>query len=297
MVIKENIKMRKALGRGIDSLITKVQSNDISGDLVQKIPVSKIVPNPYQPRRAFDEARLAELSESIKSGGLLQPITVWRDNGNGQYTVLAGERRLRACRMAGIPEIDAIVRKDLNDEQKLGLSLIENIQREDLNAVDTALAYRKLMESFGATQSDIAKRVGKSRAAVSNTLRLLELDADIRQGIQSGAISEGHARALISIPDSAKRRDFYRRIVDERLSVRDVENFAQGFHADKPRAKKAPRAGSRRTPEVVELESSLEKTLGTKVEVSPGPGPQNGRIVIHYFSFDDLDRVTRIIKK
>jgi len=289
--------MRKALGRGIDSLITKVQNNDISGDMVQKIPVGKIRPNRFQPRRNFDEAALAELAESIKERGLIQPISVWKDHGEEDYELIAGERRLRASKLAGLTEIDAIVKKDLDDEQKLGLSLIENIQREDLNAVDTALAYRRLMDNFGVSQADIAKRVGKSRAAVSNTLRLLELDEDIRQGIQAGAISEGHARALISIPDSAKRREFYQRIMAEKLSVRDVENFAQGFHAQKPRAPKAPRAGSRRTPEVVDLESSLEKTLGTKVELCPGPGPQNGKIVIHYFSLDDLDRVTQILKK
>ena len=289
--------MRKALGRGIDSLITKVQDNDISGDMVQRIPVGKIRPNRYQPRRNFDDATLAELADSIKERGLLQPISVWKENGEESYELIAGERRLRAARLAGLTDIDAIVKKNLDDEQKLGLSLMENIQREDLNAVDTALAYRQLMDKFGVSQADIAKEVGKSRGAVSNTLRLLELDEDIRQGIQSGAISEGHARALISIPDSAKRREFYQRIMTEKLSVRDVESFAQSFHADKPRAPRAPRAGSRRTPEVVELESSLEKTLGTKVEVCPGPGPQNGKIIIQYFSLDDLDRVTQILKK
>jgi len=265
--------------------------------MVQKIPVGKIRPNRYQPRRNFDEAALAELSESIKERGLLQPISVWKDHGEEHYELIAGERRLRASRLAGLAEIDAIVKKDLDDEQKLGLSLIENIQREDLNAVDTALAYRQLMQNFGVSQADIAKRVGKSRAAVSNTLRLLELDEDIRQGIQGGAITEGHARALISIPDSAKRREAFQRIVAERLSVRDIENFAQGFHAQRPHAARAPRAGSRKTPEALELESSLEKTLGTKVEICPGPGPQNGKIVIHYFSLDDLDRVTRILRK
>ncbi len=289
--------MRKALGRGIDSLITKVQNNDISGDMVQKIPVAKVRPNRYQPRRNFDESSLAELSESIKERGLLQPISVWKDNGEDHFELIAGERRLRASKLAGLTEIDAIVKRDLNDEQKLGLSLIENIQREDLNAVDTALAYKQLMENFGASQAELSKSVGKSRSAVSNTLRLLELDEDIRQGIQARAISEGHARALISIPDSAKRREMYQRIVAEKLSVRDVENFAQGFHTQKPRAPKAPRAGSRRTPELVELESSLEKVLGTKVEIVPGSGPQNGKITVHYYSLDDLERVTQIIKR
>ncbi len=289
--------MRKALGRGIDSLITKVNNNDISGDIVQKIPVERIQPNRFQPRRNFDEAALAELAESIKERGLLQPISVWKDNGEDNYELIAGERRLRACKLAGLTEIDAIVKKDLDDEQKLGLSLIENIQREDLNAVDTAMAYRQLMQKFGVSQADIAKRVGKSRGAVSNTLRLLELDEDIRQGIQAGAISEGHARALISIPDSAKRREFYQRIMAEKLTVRDIESFAQGFHALRPRAPRAPRPGARKSPEAAELESVLEKTMGTKVEVCPGPGPQNGKIIIHYFSLDDLDRVTQILKK
>lgn len=289
--------MRKALGRGISSLITNVQDNDLSGDMVQRIPVGMIRPNRYQPRRNFNEAALAELSESIKARGLLQPISVWKDNDKEGYELIAGERRLRAARLAGLGEIDAIVKKNLDDEQKLGLSLMENIQREDLNAVDTAMAYRQLMDNFNVSQADIAKQVHKSRGAVSNTLRLLELDEDIRQGIQAGAISEGHARALISIPDSDKRREFYQRILAEKLSVRDVESFAQGLHAGKPRAPRAPRAGSRRTPEVAELESLLEKIIGTKVEVCPGPGPQNGKIVIHYFSLDDLDRVTQILKK
>ena len=289
--------MRKALGRGIDSLITKVQNNDISGDIVQRIPVANIVPNRYQPRRNFDEVALVELSESIKERGLIQPISVWKDAGDDHYELIAGERRLRATKLAGMTEIDAIVKKNLDDEQKLGLSLIENIQREDLNAVDTALAYRQLMQNFSVSQADIAKRVGKSRGAVSNTLRLLELDEDIRQGIQAGVISEGHARALISIPDSSKRREFYQRIMTEKLSVRDIENFAQGFHALRPRANKAPRTGSKKSPEALELESSLEKTLGTKVEICAGPGPQNGKIIIHYFSLDDLDRVTQILKK
>lgn len=289
--------MRKALGRGIDSLITKVQNNDISGDIVQRIPVGHIIPNRFQPRRNFDESALAELAESIKERGLLQPISVWKDAGAEHYELIAGERRLRATKLAGLVEIEAIVKKNLDDEQKLGLSLIENIQREDLNAVDTALAYRQLMQTFSVSQADIAKRVGKSRGAVSNTLRLLELDEDIRQGIQAGVISEGHARALISIPDSSKRREFYQRIMSEKLSVRDVENFAQSFHAFRPRAPKAPRAGSRKSPEAAELESSLEKTLGTKVEILAGPGPQNGKIIIHYFSLDDLDRVTQILRK
>jgi ParB family chromosome partitioning protein len=288
--------MRKALGRGIDSLITKVQVNDLSGDMVQKIPLGKIIPNRRQPRANFDDAALAELAESIKQDGLLQPISVLKLPNSDRYELIAGERRTRAARLAGLSEIDAIIKKELNDEQMLGLSLIENMQREGLNAVEAALAYRQLMEEFGASQADVSRIVGKSRAAVSNTLRLLELDEDIRQGIKSGLITEGHARALVSIPDTARRREFYQRILSEKLTVRDIESMAQGFHQDRPKVQRKPRGGSRKSPEVLELQSELEKRLGTKVEVCPGPGPENGKIVVHYFSLNDLDRVTQLLR-
>ncbi|HAH32696.1 MAG TPA: hypothetical protein DCL44_10330 [Elusimicrobia bacterium] len=289
--------MRKALGRGIDSLINKVQDNDISGDMVQRIPIDKIRPNRFQPRKIFDDESLAGLADSIKEGGLLQPITVWKDSGDEHYELISGERRWRASCLAGLPEIDAIVRKDLDDEQKLGLSLIENIQREDLNAMDTALAYRQLMNQFGASQTEIAKKVGKSKAAVSNTLRLLELEEDILSSLQSGAIKEGHARALLSIPDKARRREAYGKIISDNLSVRNVEAYAQGFHERRPRAASRTSSRMQKSPEIMEIESSLEKTLGTKVEIHPGAGPENGKIVIHYYSLDDFDRVTQILKK
>jgi len=287
--------MRKALGRGIDSLITKVQSNDISGDMVQRVSVDRIRPNRYQPRKNFNAESLDELASSIKERGLLQPITVWQDENDDSYELIAGERRWRASRRAGLTEIDAIVRKNLNDEQKLGLSLIENIQREDLNAADTALAYRQLMKQFGASQTEIAQRVGKSKAAVSNTLRLLDLEESILDSLRDGQISEGHARALISIPDKTKRQEAYGKIITDKLSVRDVEAYAQGFHARRPAS--ARRARAQKSPEVAQIESALEQTLGTKVEIQPGPGAQNGKIVIHYFSLDDFDRVARFLKK
>jgi ParB family transcriptional regulator, chromosome partitioning protein len=289
--------MRKALGRGIDSLITKVQNNDISGDMVQKIPVDKVRPNRYQPRRNFVDSSLEELSASIKEQGLLQPISVWKDTGSDHYELIAGERRLRASKLAGLREIEAIVRKDLSDEEKLALSLVENIQREDLNAIDTAVAYKQLMENFSVSQADVARKVKKSRAAVSNTMRLLELEEEIQQAIQSGALHEGHARALISIPDSARRLDFFRRILTEKLPVRAVEEYAKTFHADRPAKERKPRGGSHKSPEVVELESQLEKKLGTKVDIVPGPGPQNGRIVVHYYSIDDLERVSGLLQR
>ena len=288
--------MRQALGKGIDALISKVQKNDISLELVQKIPIDSIRPNRFQPRQNFDETSLAELVQSIKEHGLLQPITVWQDGDGSGFELIAGERRWRACRAAGLKEVDSIVKKDLSEQQKFGLSLIENIQREDLNAIEAALAYRHLMDDFLISQTDIAKKLGKSKSAVSNTLRLLELEDDIQKGIRSGVISEGHARALISIPDREKRKEAYAKILTEKISVREIEIYARDFHARRPRAKTA-RDRRHKSPEVLDIENRLEKHLGTKVEITPGAAPENGRITIHYYSLDDFDRITRILKK
>jgi ParB family chromosome partitioning protein len=287
--------MRQALGKGIDALISKAHNNDISRDAVQKLPIDAVRPNRWQARKSFDEVSLSELAQSIKEYGLLQPVSVWRDP-DGTYELIAGERRWRACKAAGLREIEAIIKTDLNEQEKFGLSLIENIQREGLNAIDHALAYKQLMDEFSVSQTDIAKKLGKSKSAVSNTLRLLELDEDIRKGIQTGAIHEGHARALISIPDKAKRREAYQRILTEKMSVRDIEAYAQNFHARRPRAQ-AQSAGRRKTPEITDMEARLEKHLGTKVDIVPGSAPENGKITIHYYSLDDFDRITRILKR
>ncbi|MFA6434074.1 MAG: ParB/RepB/Spo0J family partition protein [Elusimicrobiales bacterium] len=285
--------MRQALGKGIDALISKVQNNDISNDTVQKIPIDTIRPNRWQPRKTFDAAPLAELVQSIKEHGLLQPISVWKD-ADGSFELIAGERRWRACKSAGLKEVEAIVKKDLSDQQKFGLSLIENIQREDLNAIDHALAYKQLMDEFSISQTDIARKLGKSKSAVSNTLRLLELEEDIRKGIQAGAISEGHARALISIPDKGRRKEAYERILTDKISVREIEAYAQNFHARRPRA---AGEGRHKSPEITDMEARLEKHLGAKVEIVPGNTPENGKVILHYYSLDDFDRITRILKK
>lgn len=292
---KKERHMRQALGKGIDALISKVQNNDISGDSVQKINVEAIRPNRWQPRKVFNDSTIAEMVQSIKEHGLLQPITVWRD-ADGSYELIAGERRLRAFKSAGFKDIEAIVKKDLSDQQKLGLALIENIQREDLNAIDHALAYKQLMEEFAISQTDIARKVGKSKSAVSNTIRLLDLEEDIQKGVQSGAISEGHARALISIPDKGKRKEAYHKILTDRISVREIEAYAQNFHERRPRLKAAGEV-HKKTPEIMQLETQLEKHLGAKVEIHPGSSAENGKIVVHYYSLDDFDRVTRILQK
>ena len=287
--------MRQALGKGIDALISKVQNNDISHDMVRKIPIDAVRPNRWQPRKAFDEIAMAELVQSVKEHGLLQPISVWMDT-DGAFELIAGERRWRACKAAGMKEVEAIIKRDLTDQQKFGLSLIENIQREDLNAIDHALAYKHLMEEFSISQTDIAKKLGKSKSAVSNTLRLLELEEDIQKGIQAGLIKEGHARALISIPDKARRKEAYERIITDKTSVREIEAYSQNFHARRPRTR-APGESRRKSPEMADMEARLEKHLGTKVEIAPGSAPENGKITVHYYSLDDFDRITRILKK
>lgn len=288
--------MRQALGKGIDALISKVHNNDISQETVRKIPIDSIRPNRYQPRKHFNEASLGELVQSIKEHGLLQPISVWQDGDEAGFELIAGERRWRACKAAGLKEIDSIVKKDLSDQQKFGLSLIENIQREDLNAIDAALAYRQLMDDFSISQTDIAKKLGKSKSAVSNTLRLLELEDFMQKGIQSGVISEGHARALISIPDRSKRKEAYEKILTDKTTVRQIEAYAQNFHSRRPRLKSSGDK-KHKTPEVLDIENRLEKNLGVKVEIVPGAAPENGKITIHYYSLDDFDRITRLLRR
>lgn len=268
------------------------------GENVIKIPLDRIRPNMYQPRRKFDETALQELAESIKTSGLLQPITVWKDSDRDYYEIIAGERRTRAAKLAGLKEIDAIVRENLSDEKKLEFALIENIQREDLNAIDTAMAYQQLINHFGISQAEISRTVGKSRAAVSNTLRLMELDENIRNAVRSGLISEGHARALLSIPDKARRQEVFQRIVAENLSVREVEAIAQNYHYELPQNAQVqdnPHRG--KAPEIINMQTVLSQHFGSKVEIRPGSNGKKGKIVISYYSLDDFERITSILQK
>jgi ParB family transcriptional regulator, chromosome partitioning protein len=287
--------MRQALGKGIDALITKVNNDEAKREALQKISINKIKPNRYQPRKVFKEESLEELSQSIKKDGLIQPITVW-STGNGSYELIAGERRWRASKLAGMQEIDAIVRKNISNEQNLALSLIENLQREDLNAIDEGLGYKRLMEEFNVNQSEIAKYCNKSKSAVSNTLRLLDLDDDIKKAVQSELITEGHARALVSIGDIAKRKEAYHLIISDKWSVREIENYVRN-NSPKRQNKKNKITKTNKAPEIVEYESNLEKYLGTKVEIQAGDSPENGKIIIKYCSLDDFDRIYNILSK
>lgn len=291
--------MRQALGRGIDALISKAQEQPetLKARLVQKIPVDKVHPNRFQPRQVFNDESIKELAQSIQKHGLAQPIIVSRDGEKDTYELIAGERRLRASKFAGLREIDAVIRPKIDEKDRMTLSLIENIQREDLNAIDQALAYKQLAEKFSINQTELAAYCGKSKAAVSNTLRLLELEVEVQRAVQSGVIFEGHARALLAIPDKSKRLRLFQIAVERKMSVRSIEDAARELSGDRPPGTRAKRSKSKKSPEALDLESNLQKWLGTKVEVHTGMDPQKGYITIHYYSLEDLDRIISIFRR
>ena len=294
--------VRQALGRGLDALIKQTQeisnmtTQEVTaaaptGTVVSRIAVSKIVPNRFQPRRVFDEEKLQELAQSIKEHGLTQPIVVVSDAGLDKYEIVVGERRFRATQLAGLTEIDAIVHKHLGDQEMCALALIENIQREDLNPIETALGYRNLMNKFYITQTDLASYCGKSKAAISNALRLLELEPHIQDALQEGTLTEGHGRALLMVSDPAKREQLFKKLKNSKMSVRQAENAARALMAPSKKAAK----GAKPT-EVASFENDLQVALGTKVEVKYGKNMKKGTLVIHYHSLDELDNIASRLK-
>lgn len=283
---------RPALGRGLGALIGQ---NELSETLVREIPIDQVRPNPYQPRQQFSEESLAELAASIKELGVIQPIIV-RQEGESEYVLVAGERRLRAASMAGLKTIPAIVRSP-SEQQMLEMALVENVQREDINPIDAALAYKRLMEEFGLTQEQVAQRVGKSVPAISNTMRLLQLPEYIIKSLQEGAISEGHGRALLMVKDPALQRQLWSDILTEGLSVRAAELRARELRSMNPPPRNAPESApqpSGVSPELKALEHNLSAYLGTRVQVVQWGGG-GGRIVIEFYSEEELGRILEII--
>jgi len=275
----------RKLGRGLDSLLGGVPAE--TGEEVRMLSLGQVRAGPHQPRQEFDETRLEELARSIQESGVLQPIIV-RSNGAG-YEIVAGERRARAARMAGLSQVPAIVR-NYDDEQVLVLSLVENVQRHDLNPIDKARAYRKLSTRLNATQEEIAKRLGLDRSSVANLIRLLDLPEEVQDLVRSGAMGMGHARALLSLKDDAAQLDLCERVVREGLSVRAVEELARrgresaaGSGGATPKRRTQPR----KTPQVRALEDELRALLGTKVSIQDRRG--RGKVVIEYFSPDDFE--------
>jgi len=305
---------RSGLGKGLDALLDNNDSeaqdapeesvsaefapealrpiNNKTHDVVQ-LSVEKLVPNPGQPRKNFDETELQELADSIKTYGIIQPI-IAANAGDGTFIIIAGERRTRAARLAGLDAVPAIIR-DYTDQKRLEISLIENIQRSGLNPIEEAAAYKNLMDFSGLSQDDLAARVGKNRSTVANALRLLKLPVEIQKSIEEGKVSSGHARALLSVTDSKPREKLFHEILSGDVSVREAEKRASAANVEKPggKEKTAAKSGSKRPPEVDAMVEKFIAKLGTKVVIE---GDLNkGRIHIDYYSMEDLERLYEVL--
>ncbi|HZU74051.1 MAG TPA: ParB/RepB/Spo0J family partition protein [Acidimicrobiales bacterium] len=287
---------RSGLGRGLGALIPPEVRND-PNSVLQELPVSSIEPNPHQPRSHFDDEALASLTDSIRSLGVLQPVLV-RPLGEDRYELIAGERRWRAARRAGLQTIPALVRT-VENRTSLEHALVENLHRQDLNPLEEAGAYQQLIEDFNLTHEEIGVRVGKSRVAISNSLRLLQLPASIQRMVVDGQLTAGHARAILGTPDRAYQEWAARRVVAEALSVRAAEEMIRQRNeraepASDPAAVAARRVRSRLPePGVPELERLLADHLGTRVKVQLGP--RRGRVTIEFADLEDLERIYRLM--
>jgi ParB family chromosome partitioning protein len=277
---------RQALGRGLKALIPQAEAE--RGEEIKHIPVEAVEPNPYQPRRHFDEEGLAELAASIKEKGVLQPITVREKNGT--FELVAGERRWRAAQIAGLSEIPAVVR-ELADREVMEIALIENLQREDLNPIEEAEAYAVLMEEFSLTQEEVAQAVGKGRPTVANRLRLLRLPDVVKGWIAEGRLSAGHAKILV-VMDGQLAEELARRCVEEGWSVRQLEEFLETDQGKRRKAKRS-RASGASSPIIREVEERLQQVLATKVRIKDRDG--KGRIEVEYYSTEELNRILDVI--
>jgi ParB family chromosome partitioning protein len=285
---------RSGLGKGLDSLIPTGGEGEGS---LRDIPLGQITANRYQPRVSFEEESLASLTASVRELGVLQPILV-RPSGDGEFELIAGERRFRAAKRAGLTTVPALVRT-VEDTTSLEQALVENLHRQDLNPLEEAAAYQQLMEDFGFTQEQVAKRVGKSRSAVANLLRLFQLPPEVQKLVGEGEISAGHARTLLGTDDEAYQVALARRIVDEQLSVRAVEEAVR-LRNEGPAPAPAPEGGSGgptppsdKPAAYLEVEELLAERLDTRVKVDGTGG--KGRLTVQFADVDDLDRITRIL--
>ncbi|RPI01206.1 MAG: ParB/RepB/Spo0J family partition protein [Calditrichaeota bacterium] len=279
---------RKALGRGLSALLPDVPAESQNEGNIQFIRVDRISPNPFQPREVFDSQKLDELARSIAEKGVVQPITVRRYQG--EYQLIAGERRFRCVRDLGIETIPAYIMDVDSDEEMMELSIIENIHREDLNPIDIANGYRRLIEECHLTQEQVAQKVGKDRATVTNFLRLLKLPRPIQESAQSGEISMGHARALLAVDQVEMQIDLWKRLVKNSLSVRQVEEAVRKLNNPPP---EKPRIPLPQTAFIEDAENRLRTRLTTKVVIKPRP--KGGNIEIEFYDHDDLDRLIHTI--
>lgn len=288
---------KKGLGKGLGTLFGSGDIEEITSDItpetadgsIRNVKMSLIEPNKKQPRRSFDEDKIEALAQSIKEHGLIQPI-ILTPSENGMYKIVAGERRWRAAKKAKLKEIPAVVR-NYDDEQVAEIALIENLQRENLNPIEEAIGYNLLIEEFNFTQEIISQRVGKSRSAVANSLRLLSLEEDIKKLLINGLISGGHARAILSLGDTELRSALAKRIVDDSLNVRQAEALAKQLQKKTP-----PKKAKKKTAADIELEkiqNDLSSMMGTKVRIIHSP--KKGKIEIEYYGNDDLERILEFI--
>ncbi len=277
-----------AKGRGLEALISQ-QVENINEKGVSEIDINKISPNREQPRKVFDEVALEELASSIKQVGVIQPVILAKDGDF--YTIIAGERRWRAAKIAGIEKIPAIV-KDYDKTVSFEIALIENLQRENLNIIEEANGYKQLIDSFSLSQEEVADKVGKSRSAVTNALRLLNLDKDVRELVLENKLSGGHARALLGLNDSKKQMELAEKIIENGLSVRAAEALVKAVNAEKP---VQARENSFNTSGYKTIEKDLKDIFGTKVKLNCKKN--KGKIEIEYYSDADLERILEIIKK
>lgn len=274
----------RGLGKGLDSLFTESSPGTIEPE--KELKITDIEPNKYQPRREFDAEKLESLAESVKEHGVIQPLIVVK-NPSGLYTIVAGERRWRAAKLAGLKTVPVVI-KEYTPEQVAQIALIENLQREDLNPIEEALGYQSLIDEYSMTQEDISKTIGKSRSAVANALRLLSLDDEIKRMLSEGAITSGHARAVLMLSDKDKRMKLANRIASEGLNVRQAENLAKYMQKAVPK---------RKVQNKIELDAfadRLSQGFGTKVKIVQGA--KKGKIEIEYYSNSDFDRIVKLFK-
>jgi len=295
---------RSALGKGLEALIPKNPLNSVAPQAaapqnaggessIQTLPIQKIAPNPFQPRQTFKEETLQELAASIKSQGILQPVIVSPTEDPNRFEIIAGERRWRAAQKAGLLEIPVIIRK-VSERQRFEMSLLENLQREDLNAIEEAQGYQRLHSEFGLSHDAIATALGKDRSGIANTIRLLQLEVPIQNAIREGRISAGHGRALLGISDAKERAVVFDRILKEGLNVRSVETVSR--ESKKP-AGTAPKTLVK-NPEIRAYEQDLQQSMGRKVELdSKAPNAAKGWLKMEYYSLDDLEALRTQLKR
>ena len=300
--MSSNLNKRPALGKGLSALLENTatditSSTNIDGIVgaISNIPITSIETNPFNPRSNFEKEALEELSESIATHGIIQPLTV-RKMGRDKYQLISGERRYRASQLAGLKEVPAFIRI-ANDQAMLEMALVENIQREDLNPIEVALSYKRLLDECSMTQEQLSQKIAKSRTSITNHIRLLKLPADIQIGLREGKISMGHARALVSAGEEQKQLEFFHRVIQENLSVREIETLLRGGSVtSRPKSKQKQKTSITTTIEQEDFTKEMSNFLSTKVDIQRTTNG-NGRIIVTFNSEVDLNRIMDLLNK